>query len=487
MATRLTPLDSSFLRVEGPNAHMHVAWAGLLDPHPGRPRPTVGALRAKVAARLRHLPRFRQRLAFPPLGFGEPFWVDDTDFDVASQVTALSEGHAPVSRRRFQAMTDAVLSEPLDRARPLWHIYLVPRLEDGRIGVVCKLHHAMVDGKSAVEVALLLFDDSADAEEETPDDWTPTKAPTGARLAIDSLVGDATESLRTVRDVALMAGPPGGSGLAGTLRRAALAVDRDLLRLAPPSHLNVPISPDRTLVTYNARMSDIACARGETGATVNDVCLAAVAGALRRLALLRGEPARPLKVMVPVSVREPDQRQALGNRISFAFVDLPVHLRSTHARLEHVQAATSEFKRSGRAAGTDAVLSMLGALPSVLKDRAARVAASPRMYNLTVSNIPGPPSPVYMLGAELCEAYPVVPLADGHSLSIGMFSYLDRVFFGVYADPTALPEAQTLPKALEAAILSLARRRRTRSPGYDRPARGRPVKRAKRRVRHGAG
>jgi diacylglycerol O-acyltransferase / wax synthase len=487
MPTRLTPLDNSFLRVEGPNSHMHVAWAGLLEPHPKRPRPAVETLRAKVAARLRHLPRFRQRLAFPPLGFGEPFWVDDSDFDVASQVTGLSEGHLPVSRRRFQAMTDAVLSEPLDRARPLWHIYLVPRLEDGRTGVICKLHHAMVDGKSAVEVALLLFDDSADGEEETPDEWSPSKAPTGARLAFDSLVGDATESLRTVRDVALMAGSSGESGLAGTFRRAALAVERDLLRSAPPSHLNVPISPERMLVTYDARMSDIARARRETGATVNDVCLAAVAGALRRLALLRGEHPRALKVMVPVSIREDEQRQALGNRISFAFIDLPVHLRSTHARLEHVQAATSEFKRSGRAAGTDAVLSMLGALPAVLKDRAARVAASPRMYNLTVSNIPGPPSPVYMLGAELREAYPVVPIADGHSLSIGMFSYLDRLFFGVYADPKALPEAETLPRALEASILALARRRRSRSPSYDRPGRERPVKRAKRRVRHGAG
>src|SRR4029450_3556357 len=202
MPTRLTALDSSFLRVEGPNAHMHVAWAGLFDPHPGRPRPTLEALRAKVAARLRPLPRFRQRFAFAPRGFGEPFWADDPDFDVTSQVTALSGEHQPVSPGRFRDMTDAVLSEPLDRARPLWHIYLVPRLEDGRIGLICKLHHAMVDGKSAVEVALLLFDDSADAEPETPDDWTPSGSPKSTRLAFDAMVGDAAESLRTVRDVA---------------------------------------------------------------------------------------------------------------------------------------------------------------------------------------------------------------------------------------------------------------------------------------------
>jgi diacylglycerol O-acyltransferase / wax synthase len=471
MPTRLTALDSSFLRVEGPNAHMHVAWAGLFDPHPGRPRPTLEALRAKVAARLRHLPRFRQRLAFAPRGFGEPFWADDPDFDVTSQVTALSGEHQPVSAGRFRDMTDAVLSEPLDRARPLWHIYLVPRLEDGRVGLICKLHHAMVDGKSAVEVALLLFDDSADAEPETPDDWTPSERPKSTRLAFDAVVGDAAESLRTVRDVALMAGSRRNGGLAGTLRRAALAAEHDLLRPAPSSHLNVPIGPERALVCHSVRMSDISRARRQTGATVNDVCLAAVAGALRRLALVRGESPTPLKVMVPVSVRDEDHRQALGNLISFAFIDLPVHLRSSQARLEHVQAATSEFKRSGRAAGTAAVLSMLGALPPMLKDTAARLAASPRMYNLTVSNIPGPPTPVYMLGAELREAYPVVPVAEGHSLSIGMFSYRDRLFFGLYADPTALPEVGTLPSALDAAILALARHRGTSRRRSQAPAR----------------
>jgi diacylglycerol O-acyltransferase / wax synthase len=481
MPTRLSALDGSFLRVEGPNAHMHVAWAGLFDPHLDRPRPSVEALRAKVAARLRHLPRFRQRLAFPPFRFGEPFWADDPDFDTSSHVTALSEDHLPVSLARFRAMTDAALSEPLDRTRPLWRIYLVPRLEDERIGLICKLHHAMVDGKSAVEVALLLFDDSADAKAEIPEDWSPSKTPTSARLALDAVVGDTAESLRTVRDMALMAGSRRDGGIAGTLRRAALAAERDLLRAAPPSHLNVPISPERTLVCHSARMSDITRARAQPGVTVNDVCLAAVAGALRRLALLRGKPPSPLKAMVPVSVRHEDQRQALGNLISFAFIDLPVHLRSSHARLEHVQAATSDFKRSGRAAGTAAVLGMLGALPPLLKDRAARVAASPRMYNLTVSNIPGPPSPVYMLGAELKEAYPVVPLAEGHSLSIGMFSHRDRLFFGFYADPTALPEAGTLPSALDSAILALSRRRPSRRRRSEAPHRAKIGRAGKRR------
>jgi WS/DGAT/MGAT family acyltransferase len=330
----------------------------------------------------------------------------------------------------------------------------------------------MVDGKSAVEVALLLFDSSPDAEQEAPDVWSPPGPPGGARLAVDTVVAGATESLRAVRDVARAAGPGGASGLAGTLRRAALAVEKDLLRPAPPSHLNVPIGPRRTLACHAARMSDIQRARAGTPATVNDVCLAAVAGALRDLTLAAVWSPRPLKVMVPVSVRDDGERQALGNRISFAFIDLPLHLRSPAARLEHVVQATSEFKRSGRAAGTELVMGALSTLPEVLKDVAARMVASPRTYNLTVSNIPGPAEPVYMVGARLDEAYPVVPLADGHALSIGMFSYREHIHFGLYADPEALPGVTRLPTALDSAILSLAgaSRRRVREARVHGPA-----------------
>ena len=197
-------------------------------------------------------------------------------------------------------------------------------------------------------------------------------------------------------------------------------------------------------------------AKQRAGATVNDVCLAAVSGALRELALLRGERPHPLKAMVPVSVRADEQRQDLGNRISFAFIELPVEIASRSGRLERVHEATAAFKASGRPAGTGAMLGAIGLLPDALKNQAARMASSPRVFNLTVSNIPGPRFPVYMLGAELSEAYPVVPLAEQHALSIGMFSYRDALFFGLYADPGALPEVDQLPTFLDAEIPALA-------------------------------
>jgi WS/DGAT/MGAT family acyltransferase len=194
------------------------------------------------------------------------------------------------------------------------------------------------------------------------------------------------------------------------------------------------------------------------GVTLNDVALTAVAGALRHLARRAGERPAPLKVMVPVSRRTPDEAGELGNRIAFVFIELPVHLARVTDRLAAIHAATRAFKRAGRADGGAALMEAMGMLPEPLKDRAARMAASPRMYNLTVSNVPGPRMPVYLLGAELEEAAPVIPLSDGHALSVGIFSFRDRLAFSGYADPDALPEVAELPAALNAAVLELGGR-----------------------------
>lgn len=454
--SRLSPLDSSFLHLETPTAHMHVAWRGVFAAPAGR-RPTLEALRRSVASRLRHMPRFRQRLAVPPLGLGEPYWVDDPDFRIARHVTALSPARERVGDERFAALCDGVLSRPLDRSRPLWEVHLVPRLEGDRVGLVVKIHHAMVDGKSAVELALLLFDLTPDAVEPPAEEWEPQDGPGPARLAVRAVADGVGESLRDVRAVARAASPGAGPRLAGTLRRAALAVGDDLLRPAPASFVNVPIGPRRTLAGQRVRIHDLVETKRAGGATLNDVCLAAVAGAMRELALARGQVPGPLKAMVPVSVRADAEQRDLGNRISFAFVDLPVNLRSPRARLEDLHRQTTAFKDSGRPAGTEMLLAGIGRLPVPVQARAARIAGSSRVYNLTVSNVPGPRVPVYMLGCELLEAYPVVPLSDDHALSIGIFTYREHAHFGLYADPEALPDVHRLPDALNASVLALAR------------------------------
>ncbi|HEX2414966.1 MAG TPA: wax ester/triacylglycerol synthase family O-acyltransferase [Thermoleophilaceae bacterium] len=475
MPERLSAIDGSFLRVETRNAHMHVAWSATFRLPAAGPRPTLERLRRSIAGRLEHLPLFRRRLAYPPLGMGEPFWVDDPDFEVGRHVLMLGMPNTEIDDRRFAFLCDGVLSAPLPRDRPLWEVRLAPRLEGGRCGLVAKFHHALVDGKAAVEAALLLFDTEPDVRPAIPAPWRPEARRGTARLAVDALASGAEDSLRATRGAArLAAAPVGGvSRIAGTLRRAALAAGEDLLRPAPSSLLNRRIGPRRTLVRHSALLDDVQTARGAEGATLNDVCLATVAGALRELAIARDEQPRPLKAMVPVSLRGSDDAGALGNRITLAFVRLPLDEADAQTRLARVRAATAAFKEAGRPAGTEAVLGTLGLLPDPLRGVAARAVASPRVYNLTVSNVPGPPVPLFMLGAELVEAHPVVPIAEGHALSVGIFTHLERLHYGLYADPEAFPQVSELPQALDASLRELLLRarevQRTRGRSRDRP------------------
>jgi WS/DGAT/MGAT family acyltransferase len=450
-AARVSTLDGAFLRLETPAAHMHVAWRGRLRPAPGRTRPTLEVLRASIAARLRYVPRFRQRLHDPLGGLGEPAWVDDERFDVARHVTTLADPGVRISDERFAALADAALSLPLERRRPLWHVYLLPRLANGDAGVLVKMHHALVDGKSAVAVALLLFDLEPDAPAQAADDWRPQPPPGAARFAL-SMVGDAAAMpLRAAR-------------AAGGLAPAVRALGDDALRPAAPSSLNVEIGPRRTLVGHQLSLDDVVRAKRLHGVTHNDVCLAVVAGALRELELAAGRAPRPLKAMVPVSVRGDDEHDALGNRISFAFVDLPLEVASGSRRVRRIHAATSAFKRGRRPAGVSALLHAADVVPPVLRGPLARALAGGRAYNLVVSNVPGPDRPVYVGGAELIEAYPVVPLSEGHALSVGLFTYRDSVSLGLYADPDALPGVGDLPGAVDRALAALAPGRREGAP-----------------------
>jgi diacylglycerol O-acyltransferase / wax synthase len=454
VAERLSAIDGSFLRVESASAHMHVAWAATFRVPSGSAAPTLPRLRRHISGRLARVPRFRRRLAYPPPGMGEPFWVDDPDFDVANHVLALGTLGDELDERRFESLCDSVLSSQLDRGRPLWEIRLAPRLSGGRCAIVAKIHHALVDGRSAVEVAQLMLDVDPSGVSELPAPWRPDPAPGQTRLAAAAVARGAGESLRAARGATRLAGEPRAavSRIAGTLRRAALAAGEDLLRPAPASALNGRIGPQRVLVRHSVELDRVRAAKTAANATVNDVCLAIAAGALRRLALARGDEPLPLKAMVPVDVRSDGDAEALGNRISFAFVHLPLDATTARARLRRIRRATAAFKSDGRPAGRGTVMAALGLLPDPLRGVAARTVAGPRAYNLTISNVPGPDVPLYMLGAELTDAYPVVPIAQGHALSIGVFGYGGRLHFGLYADPAAFAQVHELPSAMDIAL-----------------------------------
>lgn len=457
--TRLTPLDTSFLRMETPDAHMHVAWRGRFRLPEDGPAVTLAGVRRQIAARVEIAPRFRQRLAPTPAGLAEPIWVDDEDFAVEEHVHLLADPRPALPLHRFDELADIHLSTPLPRDRPLWTLHLAERLEDGTAGILMKVHHAMVDGMSAVALALLLLD--ADPHAAAPAGpapvWEPERAPHPARLAVDAVARASAEPWRVAgRLTRLAASTAGRSRLAEMAQGLARTVGDDVLPSAPACFLNGPIGPRRTLVGHAVPIGSLLDVKRARGVSLNDVALTVVAGALRRLALAGGREPAPLKVMVPVSRRAGEDAADPGNQIAFVFVELPVHLADAGARLAAVHEATQAFKAAGRAGAGEALLGALGMLPGPVQAQAAKVMSSPRMYNLVVSNIPGPRFPVYLLGAECVEALPVIPLSEGHALSIGMFSLPETLCFSGYADPGALPEVARLPAALDASIAELA-------------------------------
>lgn len=452
--TRLSSLDASFLRVETPTAHMHVGWLAHLDLPPGADRFDTTGLTERIASRLHLVPRFRQRVTAVPLGVGEPVWRDDPRFEIGVHVTEYDRA-APLERRSVHAVADEFFSTPLDRDRPLWRIVVLPRLRGGRAAVLGKVHHAMVDGIAAVELGVLLFDLERDAVPAAPVDWDPEPGSAGLRLTVDSVADGALEQFRRVRRAARLGRSPGQAvRVADSMARAAFSLVEDAINPAPASYLNVPIGPRRTLATHSVRLRRLHTVKERLGISLNDVALAACAGALRRFALARGERPHDLRVMVPVNVRG-DGDGAGGNRITFAFVDLPVGSNAARERVMRVARAMGDLKESGRIAGSARLLDGLGVLPEPLKERAARMAVSPRLYNLTISNVPGPRMTLFAAGAEVRSIYPVIPIPDRHALAIGVVTYADHANFAFYADPGALPRSGRLPALLEDAVAEL--------------------------------
>jgi WS/DGAT/MGAT family acyltransferase len=454
---RLSALDASFLRLDSPHAHMHVGWTAVFDAPGGDQRPTVTALRERVASRLHEVPFCRWRLQDAPLGLAEPRWVDDPDFDVAAHVLPLAAPDDRVSQDRFAALRDEVLSEPLDRSRPLWQMFFVPCLEDGRFAIVGKVHHALVDGVAALQVAALVVDREPDDAPRAREPWRPEPPPSAlgwTREAVADTAGEGFKALRAAATAAIRPKATIRAALHG-VRGAALAAREDILPRAPASPLNERLGDRRSLVGYHAPRASLRAARATSGGTLNDVGLAVVAGALRALALQRGEaPVAPLKAMVPVSMRGVNE-MGVGNQIAMPYIRLPVHLPTAKERLEWVSAQTRRLKYSERPAGMQTLYRGAAMLPAPLRTPVVRTMASPSMFNLTVSQSPGPRGALHLFGSELQEVYSVVPIAEGHALAIGMVRYRAELFFGCYADPDAFPSVHELPALLEAELSAL--------------------------------
>jgi diacylglycerol O-acyltransferase len=459
MASRLSALDASFLAVESPTAHMHVGWAAIFEPPEGGPAPSFDELRDHIARRLPRAPRYRQLIRPVPLGLNAPLWVDDGDFDVSRHVV---RGRS----QKLAEVVDECMSEPLPRDRPLWQVCVAERLEDGRIAVVGKVHHCMVDGIAAVELASLLLDPEPNPPEPDPDHWTPEPSPEGLALLPGAAADFVREQLDLMSLPARLAGSPQRAlALAGRARRAVSALADSARPARTDTALNPPISPGRHLGLLGRPLEDLMRIKRAFDVKLNDTLLAISAGGVRRFLQERGEEPIRLKTMVPVNVRGRGGDGELGNRISFMFVDLPCDEPDPVRRLSQVYMATNERKRSGKPEGADAILRSVSFAPAPLQGVVSRLVASPRTFNLVVSNIPGPRDRLYMRGCPLVESYPVVPIADRHALSIGITTVGEGAYFGLYADRESLPDADELAGYLDSSIdelLELGERQRER-------------------------
>jgi WS/DGAT/MGAT family acyltransferase len=458
---RLSAFDASFLHLERRETPMQVGAVAVLDGAPffdDRGRFRLDDVRELVGSRLHLIPRFRKRIMEVPFGVGYPVWVDDDGFDIARHVH-LTKLPKPGRRRDLLALAERLMSQLLDRNRPLWELWFVEGLDDGRhVGLIHKSHHTLTDGVSGVDIATVLLDFTPEPTVLDAPPWEPARTPEPARLMIDTVCERVTQSAGIVR---------AGRNAADAPQQVVDQVQR-LVRsfgalmggnpLAPRLSLNSSVGSKRRLELVRVPLDIAKAVRNAFGCTVNDVVLAAVGGALARLLEARGElhPELVVKVVCPVSVRDDSEHMKLGNRLSLMFVPIPVGERDARKRLDAVSASTADLKDREQALSAATLLNLSEyAAPTILGLAARAVHAQP-LVNLMVTNVPGPQVPLYCLGAEMHEVYPIVPLTKNLTINIAVMSYCGHLHVGVFADPEAAPDAEMLAGALEDAFLELS-------------------------------
>ena len=460
MATeRLSALDASFLYLERPAMHMHVAGLSVLDPST-RPdgRLRFEDVEAVIASRLHLAPRLRQKVKMVPFGLALPVWIDDASFDLEFHVRRAALP-SPGGRVELAGQVQRILSRPLDRSKPLWELYVMEGLEDGHVATLMKVHHAMIDGLSGMHLTAALFDLSPDPPEVPPPPvWVPEPEPSSQDLlqqATESLVAHPVQALIVGVD-ALRRSPAVAALDAG----AVLGGLRSIFDMGsrPASPFDVRIGPNRRFAITEAPLQRFKDIKDALGGTVNDAVLTAIGGALYRVLRERKEPTkgRSLRVMVPVSVQSA-RDAALGNRVAPAFVDLPVGAMGPKRRLALVREGTRHLKESLMAMSADTIIGLGAYAPGGLLAAAARLASRGPWFNLVVSNIPGPPQPLYLAGARLVAQYPSLPLGENSALSIACTSIGGTMAFGLTGDWDGVPDIQRLAFALEESIAELSK------------------------------
>ena len=460
MADPLSPLDATFLELEqnDEGATMHIGGVLVFDPLPDGTVPSLEAVCTDLVSRLTVLPRYVQRLSSKRTGrLGWPHWQEDPQFDIRSHVhhAALP---APGGDTELCEWAADFFSHRLDRARPLWEMVLVEGLEHGRWALATKTHHCLVDGGGSVDVMHLLLDAEPSG--------SPTAAPPAVGEPGSQWPAHVPHPPDAVAELARTGVRAAAAGLHAALhpreafeksRAVAELIVRDELIGAPHTSLNVPIGATRRFEIVRVSLLDLKAIGRELGGSVNDVVLAACTAGLRRLLLSRSEPPPPagLRAMVPMNVRSASEKLALGNRISSLFVELPVAEPDASARLRKIIERTSTLKSSNAALGTATMLDLTALAPPILHALLARSLYATRLFNVTITNVPGPRMPLYAFGAALREDYPLVPLAAGHAVGIALVSYNGGIVLGLSADCDSTPDLHVLAEGVEEGFTEL--------------------------------
>lgn len=458
---RLSYLDNSFLALESRTTHMHVAGIAILDAAPLRNNDggiDTDRVRGLVESKLHLIPRYRQRLAWVPFE-RHPAWVDDEHFSIEYHVRHYSLPR-PGTFDQLRSLIGIIMSQQLDRSKPLWEFNVVEGLEGDRFALVSKIHHCMIDGIAGVDLMAVLLNLAPSDEIPDPVPYAPRPVPSGSELLVRETArrtGRAIGAMKSIRQLT-----DDARGLIDDGIHRARAVGYSLasgwLTTAPETPLNGKVGPNRLFGTLETPLDRVKDIKNAIGGSVNDVVLATVAGGVRRFLLdTRGFDVADLdfRAMAPVSVRGKDQRGTLGNQVAMWLVALPVAESDPLQQFAAVRNATQRLKETDQALGAATLVRLSAGAPATLVSMASRLATSVRPFNMTVTNVPGPQFPLYLLGSRLVESYPLVPLWQGHGVGVALFSYAGTVYWGFNADYDIVADVDEFAAAMEQAFSDL--------------------------------
>lgn len=459
---RLTGLDAAFLALETPRSPMHVGALAIFDPSTAAVPWSLERIIEVFSGRLHLAPPFRRRLVPVPFGLHHPVWIEDPDFDIRNHIRSATVP-APGGPDEVAAVVSELIAQPLDQRRPLWEIWVLDGLEHGDVALLSKVHHAAIDGASGNELQVAVLDLSPEVEVHEPEEpWQPEPLPTEAELLAYAATSLARQPLRVAR------------ALQRTVR-AALDVRRmgqeSSASVLPPAPLTAPrtsfngvLTPRRSFAYTSLDLRQVKAIRKATGCTVNDIVLGLCGGALRRYLWARGEvPDGPLVAMVPISVRSDDERDALGNKVTVTFTSLATDVADPFDRLKVIHEVMEEAKAQQQAIGADTLQEWTEFAAPALLGRAVRLYTRAHLanahrpiFNVTISNVPGPGFPLYSAGARMLASYPIGPIFDGGGLNMTVMSYLDQLDFGLQACPDLVDDVWEVADHLHAELADLA-------------------------------